>query len=70
MKTVLTITGMHCKACQALIEEVCNDVAGVVRCTVNLNEGHAEIVHERTLNFHLLKQEIERVGPYKVTVPK
>jgi copper chaperone CopZ len=69
MKTVLTITGMHCQACQALIEEVCNDVAGVVRCNVNLNEGYAEIEHARTLNVPLLKQEIERVGSYKVTLP-
>jgi copper chaperone CopZ len=69
MKTVLTITGMHCQACQALIEEVCNNVAGIVRCHVNLNERNAEIEHERTLNFHLLKQEIERLGPYKVTLP-
>ena len=70
MKTLITITGMHCNACKALIEDMCKDVTGVVACTVNLKKGNAEIEHEPTLNLKLLKQEIEGVGQYKVFLPK
>ena len=70
MKTLITITGMHCNDCKALIEDVCKDVTGVVACTVNLKKGNAEIEHEPTLNLNLLKQEIEGVGQYKVLLPK
>ncbi len=69
MKTLITIKGMHCGSCKALIEEVSQDVAGVTACIVDLKKGNAEVEHESTLSFDLLKQEIEGLGQYTVLLP-
>ena len=52
------------------IEEVSTEVSGVVACKVDVKKGRAEVEHEHTLNLNLLKQEIERLGTYKVLLPK
>ena len=69
MKTLITIRGMHCGSCKALIEDVCQDIAGVTACKVDLNKENAEVEHESTLNLNLLKQEIEGLGQYTVLLP-
>jgi len=69
MKTLIAIRGMHCSSCKALIEDVSQDVAGVTACVVDLKQGNAEVEHESTLNFNLLKQEIEGLGQYTVLLP-
>jgi len=69
MKTLITIRGMHCGSCKALIEDVCQDITGVTACEVDLKKENAEVEHESTLNLQLLKQEIEGLGQYTVLLP-
>ncbi len=69
MKTTITIRGMHCGSCKALIEDASKDGTGVTACVVDLKKGNAEVEHESTLNIDLLKQEIEGLGQYTVLLP-
>ena len=66
MKTTITIRGTHCKACKALIEDVCSDVSGIHSCAVDFATGKTEIEHDETLDWRKVKNEIESVGNYKV----
>ena len=66
MKTTLTIRGTHCKACKALIEDVCRDFKEVATCSVDYETGRTEIEHAESLDTDALKKEIESVGNYKI----
>ena len=66
MKTIITIQGTHCKACKALIEDVCSDFKGIASCSVDFATGKTDIEHTDGLNWEELKREIESVGDYKV----
>lgn len=66
-KTTFTVAGTHCKACEALIEDVCReDVAGIVSCAVDFRSGKTEIEHDDSLDREDLKRQIESLGNYKV----
>lgn len=65
-KTTIHIQGTHCKACKALIEDVCSEVAGVNSSCVNFETGETGIEHDGSLNLESLKNEIESLGDYKV----
>lgn len=66
MKTTITIQGTHCKACKALIEDVCSDFKEIASCAVDFATGKTDIEHTDRLNWGDLKKEIESVGNYKV----
>ncbi len=66
MKTTIHIRGTHCKACKALIEDVCRDDKNVSSCTVDFKTGKTEIEHNESLDWNILKKEIENVGDYNV----
>lgn len=66
MKTVVTIKGTHCQSCKKLIEDVCQDIAGVQSCTVDFKTGRTEVEHNETLDWEKFKQEIEGLEQYKV----
>ncbi len=68
MKKTITITGMHCGSCKALIEDVAGDVPGVVSCTLDMATGKTDVEYTDTLNWDDLKKEIEAAGAYRVTV--
>lgn len=51
-----------------LIEEVCSEIPGVKSCSVDFKTGKTVIEHEGKLNLKKLKQEIEKLGDYKVLV--
>ena len=66
MQTTITIQGTHCNACKMLIEDVCKDIKGVTSCTVNFQTGETIVEHEQSMDWNLLKKEIEALGDYKV----
>ena len=66
MKTTIIVKGTHCKACKALIEDVCKDIKGVKSCTVDYKTGKTEIEHDDIIDFSLVKKEIESLGKYQV----
>jgi len=66
MKTIITIQGTHCESCKALIEDVCSEIPGINRCTVDYKSGRTEIAHDDTIDWSLLEREVASVGPYVV----
>lgn len=62
---VLKIQGMHCKNCQARIENVVDRLDGVV-CRVDLKKETATITFSREISDGELRSVIERLG-YIVT---
>lgn len=66
MKTTVKIKGMHCESCKLLLEDICYDIPGVIRCEANVEQGTLKIEHERPLDQSVLKQEIETVEEYNV----
>lgn len=66
--TKLTITGMHCASCKALIEDVCTDVTGVRSCAVDRDAGTASVEHDDSLDPAVLVDEIRNLGDYGAAI--
>lgn len=66
MKKVITIKGMHCASCKAVIEDVAKETKGVIGCVVDVAKGTATISYEGSVDWNALKKEIESLGSYKV----
>jgi copper chaperone CopZ len=68
MITTITITGMHCASCKALLEDVIGDVPGVTRCTVDSEKSTGTIEHDDTFTPENLEQAISELGTYTVHI--
>ena len=68
LSTTISIQGMHCASCKALIEDVAGDIEGITSCTVDLKNKTAAVEHTEKKNIEELKKEIESLGDYKVVV--
>ncbi len=66
MKTSIKISGMHCKSCKILIEEVLSEIEGVVSSNVDFKKGEAVIEHTKEVGMEKIKKEIESLGDYKI----
>lgn len=66
--TKLTIKGMHCASCKALIEDVCTDVPGVRSADVDFAAGAASVDHDDSLNPRVLVDEIKKLGDYDASI--
>ena len=68
MQSAITIQGTHCPSCKSLIEEVSQDIPGVVSANVDFKTGQTVIEYDQRLDWNRLKQEIENLGEYQVIV--
>lgn len=67
MKTTVSIPGIHCASCAAMIKDVSNDVPGVTAVTVDLAGKTVTIEHDDSFDIAKWTQEIESLGDtYKV----
>ncbi len=66
MKTTITIKGTHCSSCKSVIEDVCKDISGVKKCTVDFKTGKTIVEHDASFDMNTFKKEIESLGEYKV----
>lgn len=66
MKTIITISGTHCRSCKLLIEDVCGDIAGIRSCSVNYETGETVIEYDPVINWEIVKKEINGFGQYRV----
>ena len=69
MKSTLMIKGTHCPSCKMLIEDICKDIPGVQSCVVDFKSGKAIVEHESKNELKKIKEEVEKVGEYKVKMP-
>ena len=67
--TEFMVRGTHCTACKALIEDVCAELPGVKRCTVNYTTGQTTVVHEPAIDIRQIVAAIDELGPYQVVRP-
>ena len=59
----LTVEGMHCGSCVALIEETLNEREGVTAALVDLDSAHAVIEYDpSTLDVEEIRAAIAEVG--------
>ena len=65
--TKFTIQGMHCASCKVLIEDVCQETAGVSACEVNLATNIATVTHSEETDLQALQEEIKGLGEYTIT---
>ena len=66
MKKTYRIKGMHCPACKALIEDICNDFDEIDSADVDVKKETLSILANDSLNEASLIAEIESAGNYSI----
>ncbi len=66
MEKQFIIKGTHCHSCKVLIEDVLGEISGVHSSEVNVKTGETKISHDGSLDWTLVKEEIEKLGDYRV----
>lgn len=62
-KEVYSIEGMSCQGCANAVNNVLNDVPGVVSATVDLGKQSAEVAYdESTTTFESLQSAVDEAG--------
>jgi copper chaperone CopZ len=65
--TTISIPGIHCSSCVALIKDVGSQFPAITKTEVNLEAKTVTLEHDGGLNFDQWKREVEALGdPYKV----
>lgn len=68
MKSTVTIPGMSCGSCAALVKEVSGDMPSVQSTEVDMKSKKVSIEHGEDFNLDAWIKEIEALGgEYKVT---
>ncbi|MDD3722972.1 MAG: heavy metal translocating P-type ATPase [Lutibacter sp.] len=62
MKHTYKITGMSCNGCRTNVEDTLNNIKGVLKATVNLDEGKAEVEMGHHITTETLQQEFLKAG--------
>ena len=69
MKHTYKLTGMTCNGCRTNAENTLNNIKGVIKATVNLDEGKAEVEMEHHISTATLQQEFLKAGlHYSISV--
>ena len=68
MEAELMVRGIHCRACEMLVKDVCSDFSEITSCSVDIKSGEVVIEHGEGFDIAKLKTEIENLGDYKVTI--
>ena len=68
MKHTYKIIGMTCNGCRTNVEDTLNNIKGVLKATVNLEEGIAEVEMENHISTETFQQEFLKAGlHYSIT---
>lgn len=65
-KTILSIKGLHCSSCKALIEDITKDFKGVRSAVVDVVRGTATVEHDEKFPVEQFRKEIDSLGQYRV----
>ena len=67
MQTTVSIPGIHCASCSALVSDVSSEFPSVQNVDVDLQSKKVTINHSEDFDFQAWKQEIESLDEkYKV----
>lgn len=68
MQTTVSIPGMHCASCAALIKDVSSEFPEIKNVAVDLTAKTVAIDHDDGFDFPSWKEEIQTLGDaYKVS---
>ncbi len=70
MRTVMTIAGTHCPACQTLLEEVAREQQGVQACSVDFTTGQTVIDHDASFDAPAFTAVVNQLGPYRINLAR
>lgn len=62
MQTIVSIPGMHCASCAALIKDVSSEFSQIQKVDVDIAAKKVTIEHGMDLPFEAWKAEIEALG--------
>ncbi len=67
MQTTVSIPGIHCASCAALIKDVSSEFPSIQNVDVNIDNKNVTIEHAEDFDLRKWTQEIESLDPkYKV----
>lgn len=67
MKTTLSIPGMHCNSCAALVKDVSSEFPAIKNVIVDMKTKQVELDHSEDLDMNAWIKEVESLGEkYKV----
>lgn len=67
MNTSVSIPGIHCASCAALIKDVSSDFPAITNINVDIEKKTVSLEHEEVLDMKKWKEEIEALGEtYKI----
>lgn len=70
MHTTLTVSGIHCASCTALIKDVSQDFPAIHSVNVDLGKQTVTLEHDHTLDLHAWSKTVEGLNDsYHVRVP-
>ncbi len=67
MNTTVSIPGIHCASCAALIKDVSSEFPSIKNIDVDVDTKNVIIDHDESLNMQKWTEEIEALDPkYKI----
>lgn len=62
MEKIVLINGMKCSGCANRVKNALEDIKGIKKVDVNLEEKMATITYKKELDDSIIKASIERLG--------
>ena len=69
IRTIAVMKDTHCSACKFLIEDIAKDINGIQSCLVDFATDKTEIEHSDEKALEVFKEEVDKLGNYKVILP-
>ena len=69
MQTIVSIPGIHCASCAALIKDISVEFPQIQKVDVDMSSKKVTIEHGDDFDFTKWKQEIEALGDTYTTLP-
>jgi copper chaperone CopZ len=67
MQTIVSIPGIHCASCAALIKDVSSEFPSIKNITVDIDTKNVTLDHDESLNMKKWTVEIEALdSKYKI----
>lgn len=70
MQTTVSIPGIHCASCAALIKDVSGEYPSIKQVSVDIDTKNVTLDHDETFDMKKWTEEIEALDPkYKIHTP-
>jgi copper chaperone CopZ len=69
MKTTVSIPGIHCASCEALIKDVSSEFPSITSVTVGLETKKVELEHEDDFDLSRWIEEVQLLGDKYIVHP-